>query len=49
MKYDTYYVTVTSIWRFSHVRSGQPAASDRFRTGGIDSANSQTPICRTSR
>ncbi|MGY2955204.1 hypothetical protein ACVWWT_000396 [Pseudomonas sp. TE6349] len=49
MKYDTYYVTSTSTWRFSHVRSGQPAASDRFCTGGTDSANSQKPICRTPR
>ena len=45
MNHSTYYRYQSLAWRFSHCRSGQPAASDRSSTGGT-----QTPTRnRTSR
>ena len=48
MNYATYYRYDTSTaWRFSKLRSGQPAASDRSLTGGIALLTANPANCRT--
>ena len=47
MNYATYYRNdISYAWRFSSLRSGQPAASDRSLTGG-NSLTANTANCRT--
>ncbi|TDV67527.1 hypothetical protein EC915_10359 [Pseudomonas sp. LP_7_YM] len=49
MKYSTYYRNdVDFAWRFSNLRSGQPAASDRSLTGGKSTQPASKANCRTS-
>ncbi|MCP1476023.1 hypothetical protein ABIA54_005130 [Pseudomonas sp. EB276 TE3739] len=48
MNYATYYrYDSFSAWRFTSLRSGQPAASDRSPTGGNHTRLASTAICRT--
>jgi hypothetical protein len=47
MNYATYYRYDFSAWRFSKLRSGQPAASDRSPIGGTHSHPANTANCRT--
>jgi hypothetical protein len=48
MNHDNYYRNVTDFaWRFSNLRSGQPAASDRSLTGGIALLAANPANCRT--
>ncbi|MDH0747733.1 hypothetical protein N5D61_15445 [Pseudomonas sp. GD03842] len=47
MNVITYYRSDLGFdWRFSNLRSGQPAASDRSLNGG-ESALTLTTLCRT--
>jgi hypothetical protein len=48
MTYSTYYRYDSRFaWRFSSLRSGQPAASDRSLTGGSQLHTANTANCRT--
>jgi hypothetical protein len=48
MNYATYYRYDTfSAWRFTTLRSGQPAASDRSPTGGKHTHAANPANCRT--
>jgi len=48
MNYATYYRYDTSnAWRFSKLRSGQPAASDRSPLGGKPTLVANPANCRT--
>ena len=48
MNYATYYrYDSFSAWRFTSLRSGQPAASDRSPTGGKPEHVANTANCRT--
>jgi hypothetical protein len=48
MTYNTYYrCDMSTAWRFSSLRSGQPAASDRSLTGGNPLKNANPANCRT--
>ncbi|RMN32449.1 hypothetical protein ALP22_101216 [Pseudomonas coronafaciens pv. porri] len=48
MKYTTYYRNdIDFAWRFSNLRSGQPAASDRSLPGGNRKRPANTALCRT--
>ncbi len=48
MNYATYYrYDSNSAWRFSQLRSGQPAASDRSSLGGMLTHDANTANCRT--
>lgn len=48
MNYSTYYRNdIDFAWRFSNLRSGQPAASDRSLTGGKSTHPAHTANCRT--
>ncbi|PWK45729.1 hypothetical protein C7534_101321 [Pseudomonas sp. OV226] len=48
MNYATYYrYDSFSAWRFSSLRSGQPAASDRSPTGGKHTHEANPANCRT--
>jgi len=48
MNYATYYRNdISFIWRFSSLRSGQPAASDRSLSGGKTALKASTANCRT--
>lgn len=48
MTYSTYYRTdACTAWRFSHLRSGQHAASVRSLTGGNALQNASPANCRT--
>lgn len=48
MNYATYYrYDSFSAWRFTSLRSGQPAASDRSPTGGKHEHVANTANCRT--
>ena len=48
MNYSTYYRNdIDFAWRFSNLRSGQPAASDRSLTGGKSKHSAHTANCRT--
>ncbi|MBN4182255.1 hypothetical protein GS393_03737 [Pseudomonas savastanoi pv. phaseolicola] len=48
MNYATYYRNdIDFAWRFSHLRSGQPAASVRSLPGGNHKRPANTAICRT--
>ncbi|GAA0413373.1 hypothetical protein GCM10008969_40240 [Pseudomonas veronii subsp. inensis] len=48
MNYATYYRYDTcTAWRFSKLRSGQPAASDRSPIGGKPTHVATTANCRT--
>ncbi len=48
MNYATYYrYDSFSAWRFSSLRSGQPAASDRSPTGGMHTLEANPANCRT--
>ncbi len=48
MTYRTYYrFDLRAFWRFSSLRSGQPAASDRSLTGGTPLIDAQPGNCRT--
>lgn len=48
MNYATYYrYDMFTTWRFSSLRSGQPAASDRSPTGGNCTLVASTANCRT--
>ncbi len=48
MNYSTYYRNdIDFAWRFSNLRSGQPAASDRSLTGGKSTHTALTANCRT--
>jgi hypothetical protein len=48
MNYSNYYRSdISFAWRFSNLRSGQPAASDRSLTGGNTTRTANTANCRT--
>ncbi len=48
MNYSTYYrYDITGAWRFSNLRSGQHAASERSRTGGTHTLTASPADCRT--
>jgi hypothetical protein len=48
MNYSTYYRNdIDFAWRFSNLRSGQLAASDRSLTGGESTHTANTANCRT--
>ncbi len=48
MNYATYYrYDSFTAWRFTSLRSGQPAASDRSPTGGKHTHVANTANCRT--
>ncbi|WP_177522918.1 hypothetical protein [Pseudomonas sp. v388] len=48
MNYATYYRNdIDFAWRFSNLRSGQPAASDRSLPGGIQPVTAEPANCRT--
>lgn len=48
MNYSTYYRNdIDFAWRFTTLRSGQPAASDRSLTGGASTLTASTALCRT--
>jgi len=48
MNHTTYYRNDTDLaWRFSSLRSGQPAASDRSLTGGSLTLLANPANCRT--
>ncbi|RMQ18407.1 hypothetical protein ALQ10_00809, partial [Pseudomonas savastanoi pv. glycinea] len=48
MNYATYYRNdIDFAWRFSHLRSGQPAASVRSLPGGNHKRPANTALCRT--
>ncbi|BBP65844.1 hypothetical protein PHLH5_33850 [Pseudomonas sp. Cab53] len=47
MNYATYYRYDFCAWRFTNLRSGQPAASDRSPTGGMQTLKASTANCRT--
>ena len=48
MNITTYYrYDSNTAWRFSQLRSGQPAASDRSRMGGTHTHDANTANCRT--
>ncbi len=48
MNYATGYRNDTDFtWRFSSLRSGQPAASDRSLSGGKPTLKAVTANCRT--
>jgi hypothetical protein len=48
MTYSTYYRTdICTAWRFSSLRSGQPAASVRSLTGGNPLQSADPANCRT--
>jgi hypothetical protein len=48
MNYSTYYrYDISLAWRFSNLRSGQPAASERSLTGGSQMLEANTANCRT--
>ncbi len=48
MTYFTYYRFDTcDFWRFSNLRSGQPAASDRSLMGGMTLSPDSPALCRT--
>jgi hypothetical protein len=48
MNYATYYrYDRFTAWRFSSLRSGQPAASDRSPTGGKHTLEANPANCRT--
>ncbi|MDB6049177.1 MAG: hypothetical protein JWR17_1923 [Pseudomonas sp.] len=48
MNYATGYRNDTHFaWRFSSLRSGQPAASDRSLSGGMPTLKAVTANCRT--
>ncbi|NWB29168.1 hypothetical protein [Pseudomonas gingeri] len=49
MNYATYYrYELTTAWRFSNLRSGQLAASERSRTGGKHTLVANPAVdCRT--
>ena len=49
MTYSTYYrFDISFAWRFSNLRSGQPAASVRSLTGGNPAQHAEPGNCRTS-
>ncbi len=44
----TYYrFDIRNLWRFSNLRSGQPAASDRSLMGGMIRSPDSPALCRT--
>jgi hypothetical protein len=44
----TYYrFDIRNLWRFSNLRSGQPAASDRSLMGGMTRSPDSPALCRT--
>lgn len=48
MTYRTYYrFDICNAWRFTSLRSGQAAASDRSLTGGTPLQNAEPANCRT--
>ncbi|QXI26645.1 hypothetical protein [Pseudomonas vanderleydeniana] len=48
MNYATYYrYELTTAWRFSNLRSGQHAASERSLTGGKQTLAAHPADCRT--
>ncbi len=47
MNYTTYYRYDFCAWRFTSLRSGQPAASDRSPIGGMQTLEASTANCRT--
>jgi len=48
MNYATYYRNdIDFNWRFSSLRSGQPAASERSFSGGKPILEAETANCRT--
>lgn len=48
MNHSNYYrYDISYAWRFSNLRSGQPAASDRSLTGGNTTHSADPANCRT--
>ncbi|MDB5984558.1 MAG: hypothetical protein JWQ69_5573 [Pseudomonas sp.] len=48
MNITTYYRNdIDFAWRFSSLRSGQPAASERSLSGGTPALKASTADCRT--